>query len=238
MSCVKDFRVEIQEQTESTIKAKIVLVQQNGDTSETIEEFVNTPTSSAQTQFSNRVTAIWGENTWCDAVPVESTEPEINENSLLGAMKKKNALLKQQNDLIADQTKAIRAHSQNNSTARAVKEQTQKQEIHNQVATEKNKAFKDELDFNKSGTDTVLDTAGNKVIPREVKAQNHAEQNIENIRSNTTDIMPFINSFHTQQNDTESDTNIMTGVLNDLFAFDSSKIKTSQLEVDEKIEES
>lgn len=114
---------------------------------------------------------------------------------------------------------------------------TELDSVHQEHQTEKNLKQSEHMDFEKEGSPHLKDSNNQQIKPRETKALNNSEQHIEQHRANTTPLNAMLDSLNNQQNDNESDTDISSDVISaitNLFEFDPSKIKNSQLEENEQ----
>lgn len=96
----------------------------------------------------------------------------------------------------------------------------------NEKLVEKANVQIEEINFNKTGSDTLIDSSDNKIIPREVKAHNNAEYAIYKKMDNLMpygDLVPTEEEVAAEQNEE----NIMAAVIKDSLKFDITKIKNA-----------
>lgn len=154
---------------------------------------------------------------------VTSNALTSNENNLVSQMKAKNDLLKNQNDLVKKQNDifvdiANKIEQQNKnmmaivdsnlSIGKAIVDQTQKQNFHNEFQTTVNSLLTQKEVFLNHGVlpdgSTLTDTEGNQIIPIVGKAVKDQEQSIDITKENKIDYSVIFDDETQEENNNQS----------------------------------
>jgi len=237
MPCIKSFNTEILEENglDETpfLKVRFSVVYGNGDTLVEEGEYNALNGVSVQQQLSDAVSGFFSEFSYCEPELIEpSIEPSEAPTTLLGLLQAKNDLLNHQNRLISEQTKVISSGNASNGVSIALKEQTAKQDFHNNYATANHIVQTRKTSFEVDGSSDVIDSNDDKIVPMHIKAKYHAEKYIDEHRANTTDLRALLDDDDTSTESMEYplDFNIMSEILSDFNNVNESDIPENMKE--------
>lgn len=166
---------------------------------------------TALQQMNNDMISYWNNNSYCiETTNVNVSSPSLPETpTLLDYMAQKNELLKNQNELIAENNRLLATSINSNAISKAINKQTEVQNFHGNIQTNKNLLESEKLDFQINGYDDLKDTDGNKILPIKEKAKYHAEKRIDVEKENKIDYGSLLNGDNSLEELDDDSANIM-----------------------------